>query len=1069
MYAKLSIRHLLPRLIAAIFILLSTVQPNPVLADGPQIRVSLLQDRICGMGWTAGSNITMTVGSLTKQALTQEGICYGGTGPDFFLGSELKLEPGMLVTMTDGITARAYIIRELTITDTQADPSNRVFGKTDHLGEITIFADNDTTGAMRTVTADAQGNWVADFGTPGPNQGEEITIALDDRIRGLARAADADGDDTWEMWQVQRKGIEAHFHPVNSDKNDYLVALDWPEGANLVATIDDPATPASPDYTLEQQAAYNENYGSAIAIIEGAFTLKAGDVVRVHDALTLREMTVAKLSAIANPVTDQVTGDAAPNQDVFVWVAISTGWVTRSVTASPLGSYVADFSVAEAGNPDGGVYDIVPGLAGEASVDTPPGQTRADWQLFNPNLVAVPSIDRVFSLGDWGGAQATLIIDDSPLPNAGPWLYSNGQPNQPSDCGFPCFNLAGSFDLQPGQYVSLSDGYQTKTLRVTSLHITQVDYLHDRLLGTASPNALVRVEVESQGAARSITANAQGNWVADFSVPGDEDFEQNLASLLLGDYGQALEPVPGSLYDRTLEFWSIDSYPLCSPGTSISGTVTKTSPWIYQNANRSAGNSVFFVDASLGKPVYQVAAGSNGSYGCQLPPATYKVYADTDGYMRDYHGGVNLAEATGLVVTAGSNTPGINLAFDTPWQGVEQITFNFAHSIPADLAVRKAIAYAIDRDSLDASYGPYAPVAESISSPGSPMYPNSGLTHYSFDPAYARTVLDAAGWIDTNADGVREKAGQRLHLVLVTFNRPDRQEAAGRIQADLAEVGIEVETQFYSGPQLVGGSGQLVKGNFDLGMFTWMSTDYTEYMGAVYRSDVQATSNWGKYTNPTADAMLQEADTQTTFAAKVPIYKAHQKILLSDLALLPLFWRVDYDADLDGQPDLIDPCPADAQDGCLLAASGALSFGTGGGSLVTPNGSLALAVPQGALAQRGVLSITGWGSGSFFSPSLGMLITAGRYQLEPGGLSFTVPVTLTFHWLDANDDGVVDGTHIAESKLMVAHDGAFITPPCASNPTCDASANQVSVQVNHLSLFVLGVQGSKLFLPAVRK
>jgi hypothetical protein len=400
---------------------------------------------------------------------------------------------------------------------------------------------------------------------------------------------------------------------------------------------------------------------------------------------------------------------------------------------------------------------------------------------------------------------------------------------------------------------------------------------------------------------------------------------------------------------------------------------------------------------------------------------------------------------------------------------VEQITFNFAHSIPAELAVRQAVAYAIDRDSLVASYGPYMPLAESITSPGSPMYPTSGLPHYAYNPAQARSVLQAAGWVDTNADQVREKAGQRLHLVLATTNRPDRQEAAGRIRDDLSAVGIEVELAIYPGPQLFGGSGQLGQGNFDLGMFTWSTTELTDYMGGGYRSDVPVIWNYGKYTNPTADTILQQADLAATFAGRIPLYKTHQVILMTDLALLPLFWRADYDADLDGQPDLADPCPADPQDECSPAGSAAATLGLGGGSLATGDGSLSVSVPPGALAQRGVLSITGMGGGYTLSTGQGRLSVAGSFQLEPDGLIFASPVTLTFHWADVNNDGVVDGTHLAESKLVVVHDDQVIAPPCASNPACDMAANQVSVQVSHLSLFALGVQWSSIFLPKIQK
>ena len=98
------------------------------------------------------------------------------------------------------------------------------------------------------------------------------------------------------------------------------------------------------------------------------------------------------------------------------------------------------------------------------------------------------------------------------------------------------------------------------------------------------------------------------------------------------------------------------------------------------------------------------------------------------------------------------------------WQ---HITFNLDDPVVGELAIRQAIAYGTDRQALGDSWSPpYRPIIlNSYVRPDSPYYAgDSNLTLYSFDPARARSVLEEAGWIDSDGDGVRDRGGTRLQL-----------------------------------------------------------------------------------------------------------------------------------------------------------------------------------------------------------------------------------------------------------------------------------------------------------------
>ncbi len=76
----------------------------------------------------------------------------------------------------------------------------------------------------------------------------------------------------------------------------------------------------------------------------------------------------------------------------------------------------------------------------------------------------------------------------------------------------------------------------------------------------------------------------------------------------------------------------------------------------------------------------------------------------------------------------------------------EHIDLNLANPILADLRVRRALLYAIDRKTLvDKMFEGLQPVADSFVNPLDPMHAQ-GVAHYSFDPKRAQALLAEAGW-----------------------------------------------------------------------------------------------------------------------------------------------------------------------------------------------------------------------------------------------------------------------------------------------------------------------------------
>lgn len=111
-----------------------------------------------------------------------------------------------------------------------------------------------------------------------------------------------------------------------------------------------------------------------------------------------------------------------------------------------------------------------------------------------------------------------------------------------------------------------------------------------------------------------------------------------------------------------------------------------------------------------------------------------------------------------------------------------------------DIAVRKAINHAVDKDTMIATvlYGTQKR-ADTLFADNVP-YANIGLKPYEFNRALAQKVLDEAGWTAKTEGGIREKNGETLTVELCFIGTDAISKSMAEIvQADLAKVGIDVK------------------------------------------------------------------------------------------------------------------------------------------------------------------------------------------------------------------------------------------------------------------------------------
>jgi len=231
----------------------------------------------------------------------------------------------------------------------------------------------------------------------------------------------------------------------------------------------------------------------------------------------------------------------------------------------------------------------------------------------------------------------------------------------------------------------------------------------------------------------------------------------------------------------------------------------------------------------------------------------------------------------------------------------------------ADVRVRQAVAYALDRDGLNkAAFGGgitfintwVAPSSwASIENPANKtkyadLY--GQLVKYTYDPAKANSLLDAAGWVK-GADGMRSKGGQPLKLVWHTTTKSYRKIVAAAVVPMLQAVGIAASTDVVPSGQLFAPppEGPRYSGKYADGVCEFAYVYTTDEMGGLdlfgetnipSEANGFAGSNTLFWTNAESDRLLQE--TYTGFGhteARTRAYLQEQVIFSKELPMLPLF------------------------------------------------------------------------------------------------------------------------------------------------------------------------------------
>ncbi len=200
----------------------------------------------------------------------------------------------------------------------------------------------------------------------------------------------------------------------------------------------------------------------------------------------------------------------------------------------------------------------------------------------------------------------------------------------------------------------------------------------------------------------------------------------------------------------------------------------------------------------------------------------------------------------------------------------ERSTLKHPHPILTDAAVRKALSLAIDRNVLvEIGYGAAGkPSCNLVPAPA--IYASDNIECLTQNIDGAKALLEGAGWVDTDGDGVREKEGQKLSLVYQTSVNAVRQDFQALIKGWWNEIGVEVELKAIDSGVFFGGDAgtpdTIEKFYADVEMYAneFDGTDPQAYMASRLCDKIPCPDtgwqgeNINRFCDPAYDALVKE-------------------------------------------------------------------------------------------------------------------------------------------------------------------------------------------------------------------
>lgn len=206
--------------------------------------------------------------------------------------------------------------------------------------------------------------------------------------------------------------------------------------------------------------------------------------------------------------------------------------------------------------------------------------------------------------------------------------------------------------------------------------------------------------------------------------------------------------------------------------------------------------------------------------------------------------------------------------------------FNMNDPVVGNIAVREAIAHALDREAIiKYVMGDAARPASAILVPDH-WAGNPDLPLIDHDIGKAKKILSDAGFNENNP----------VKITYKTSSDPFRIRLATVVQSQLAKAGIKVEIQSFDWGTFYG---DIKSGRFQMYSLSWIGIKTPDIFQYVFHSKFIPPNgaNRGRYADTTADLLITNAQAAGDTQAMSSAYKQLQAHLLKTLPYVPLWYE----------------------------------------------------------------------------------------------------------------------------------------------------------------------------------
>ena len=224
-----------------------------------------------------------------------------------------------------------------------------------------------------------------------------------------------------------------------------------------------------------------------------------------------------------------------------------------------------------------------------------------------------------------------------------------------------------------------------------------------------------------------------------------------------------------------------------------------------------------------------------------------------------------------------------------------------AHPALQDVRVRQALALGFDRATV------IADLLDGVLPPASGYWHNTPFDNpdvgaLEYDPEAAAALLDEAGWVDSDGDGIRDKDGVDLSLRFVATTRQLRRDIQAVAQQQFAEIGVGIQIENYDADIFFASyaeGGITATGQYDIAEWSSSPGSFPDPDSANWLCDEIPTEedptgdNQNFYCDPELDALFVAQQSATDLDQRIELFHQIDQKIRDAYILLPMWHDAD--------------------------------------------------------------------------------------------------------------------------------------------------------------------------------